>query len=193
MAGQRPTSKQRVRHALRVYDATETLAALKATGGGEPADEDGLTPRHWAVLRARGVDRQTYREISLTLGVSVSTVSRLLNEALERLDKVPAETLERVRDFDMAMLDELQAVFMPRARAGLVAAADLLIRIQRARSRALGYAKQPETTIPDGECDVPTWTALDDVELKAGAGTAEDDDDLDDAIAGALGGDDDGS
>lgn len=182
--GQRPTSKQRVRRALRVAEAADALAALKADPSADVLDEDGLTPKHWAVLRARGVDRQTYREIGLQLGVSVTTVSRLLNEALDRLQKVPAETMERVRAFDLALLDELQSIFMPRARAGIIAAGDILLRIQKSRQRMLGYAVEQGPDDDDSEIDVPTWTPV-----VADDALIDEDKALDAALAAAVGAD----
>lgn len=184
MGTKRPTAKDRVRKRLREKRVVDELVALR--GKDDPPDEDGLTPRHWAVLRARGVDRKSYREIATKLDVSVATVSRLLTDALERMDKLQKESLERIRTMDLAALDEMQAVFTPLMRAGEKAAADVVLRVIARRGKVTGYTPKESAEIPAGEIDVPTWTCLDaDEPLK------ELDAEIDAELARALGRDDD--
>lgn len=159
MGAKRPTAKDRVRKRLREKGVVDELVALRKEDG--PPDEAGLTPRHWAVLHARGVDRQSYLTIAKRLGVSVPTVSRLLTDAIARLDKLQKESLERVRAMDLEALDEMQAVFTPLMRRGEKAAADIILRVIARRGKATGYTPKESTEIPEGEIDVPTWTCLD--------------------------------
>lgn len=142
MGQQKPTAKPRVRSALRRQAALDRAkAALLSEGEAATVpDADGMTSRHWHALRLRGLDRFAYRQIADAIGVSVTQARRYVVEGMQRLDAIGAETAAEVRSLDLAMIDELQSVFMEKARTGNVSAATLIIKLQLRRDRLLGLS-----------------------------------------------------
>jgi DNA-binding CsgD family transcriptional regulator len=112
-----------------------------------------------------------YREIADRLGCSVSGAYAMVKRVLARL---PAESVDQLRQIECARLDELTATLMPLARAGDVQAAGTLVRVSAQRSRLLGLdptreelKRQPWQIIIDPRLVPPPTLVADSDELAA--------------------------
>lgn len=92
-------------------------------------------------LRRAGAD---YRSIARSLGVSVSTAWRLVDDAL-RL--VLVDGTERLRQIEGERLDDAQRAMWPAVLSGDVRAVDVFVRLSARRARMFGLDIEAETEV----------------------------------------------
>lgn len=92
-------------------------------------------------LRRAGAD---YRSIARSLGVSVSTAWRLVDDAL-RL--VLVDGTERLRQIEGERLDDAQRALWPAVLGGDVRAVDVFVRLSARRAHMFGLDIEAETEV----------------------------------------------
>lgn len=82
-----------------------------------------------------GADVETVAEI---VGISVTTVQRDVNEALDRIAEDTERYANRLRSRQQVELDIMRAALMPKAKDGVRSAIETMIKLHRRESQLLG-------------------------------------------------------
>lgn len=114
-------------------------------------------------LRIKGL---TFAGIGDALGVDTSTAYRYVRDALSSTLAECAELAEHLRELENQRLDELQASLWDKALAGVLPAADRILRImeRRAKLNGLDAPQKIAPTDPSGE---NPYIKMSDNELRA--------------------------
>lgn len=181
-------SKSSTTKAARALAVTSRAIQLKRERLDEPADEDGLTPGHYDVLRAHSIDGRTQEQIARELGISARHVRRLLREANDSLGPLDGASSEELRSGDLRALAEVHQISMSMARSEFPVVAakgvDLVLRVIARRGRIARYAEPTDGDLIEGEVDGVVVT-----QMGAGGENLDDemsDDDIDTAIAASA-------
>ncbi len=114
-------------------------------------------------LRVKGM---TFRQIGDALGCDGSTAYRHVRDALAATLAECAELAEHLRELENQRLDELQASLWDKALAGVLPAADRVLRIMERRARLNGL-DAPQKIAPTDPTGENPYTRLTDDELRA--------------------------
>jgi hypothetical protein len=108
----------------------------------------------------------SYPDIASVLKVSVAGAYKAVMRALAETQAVTAEDAARVKELELARLDELLLGVYPSAKRGSMAALDRVLRIMERRSKFLGLDAPTKVAPTTPEGDAP-YEALTDEERAA--------------------------
>lgn len=118
-------------------------------------------------LRRAGVSQ---RDIAAQLKVSLRTIQRDLEAALADLAAEQRQGAEALRTLEAERLDALQVAYWPKAMAGDLPAAQLVLRILERRARLFGLDAQPDVALPANTVIILRWSNGDIIDAHPPAG-----------------------
>jgi len=95
------------------------------------------------MLRAQGL---SYREIAAKLQISKSAVGNYIKKALDALNAQSDQLVEQIRMTEHLRLQMLVKTFLPKAKAGDIDAAHLIVKIIETEARLFNVGSQPVIT-----------------------------------------------